>query len=79
MDKNNEKFWVELGNLLKDERIAKRITQQELADKVGCTRNCIANWETGRRTIDIVDLCKICSVMNLDVNEIIEKVSKYVH
>lgn len=78
MNKNEQKFFLELGNLLKEAREQKGISQQTLADKIGITRNCIGNWETGRRSIDIIQLYKICDCLGLEVDELIKKVNKYV-
>ena len=74
-----EKFWVELGNVIKDARIDKRLTQQELADKMNISRNCIGNWESGRRKIDIVELQKLCKALGVKTDDLIAKVEKYVN
>lgn len=77
MDKNDV-FWRELGFAIQSERLAKRLTQQELADRISTTRTCVANWESGRRKINIVELQKVCKALDADTNEMLEKVSQYI-
>lgn len=75
----NKKYFEKLGELLKDARIDKLVTQQELANKLKVTRNCIANWETGRRKIDIIEYQKLCKALDINHDELLKKVDKYVN
>lgn len=74
MDKtNNEiKLYLKIGEILKQERQNKGYSQSKLADRIGYSRNCIANWESGRRTISIYELIKVCNVLNIDAYKIIK-------
>src|SRR3972149_1178332 len=36
-----------LGALIKRHRLAKGMTQKQIARALGCTRECVANWERG--------------------------------
>lgn len=49
-------------NLLKEARKKKNMTQQELADKVGVSRQQISNVENGRNELS-VDLAKKIAVV----------------
>lgn len=49
----------EIGQKLRQLRRAKKITQQDVADRVGITRATISNYEVGRRTPHLRDLQKI--------------------
>lgn len=49
-------------NLLKEARKKKKMTQQELADKVGVSRQQISNVENGRNELS-VDLAKKIAVV----------------
>lgn len=42
------------GSRISEFRKNKNMTQAELATKLGVTRSCIANWETGKREVEII-------------------------
>ncbi len=44
----NERY--ETGKKIRKARIEKGLTQEELADKVGYTKQTISNWENGKST-----------------------------
>ena len=50
-------------------RTAARVTQQELAERLGLTRSAILNWETGRTRPDISNIPALCSALNVPVSE----------
>ncbi len=39
---------IDVGSIIKQARIAKGFTQEELADKVGVKKSAVAKWENGR-------------------------------
>jgi len=39
---------MDVGTLIKETRIAKGMTQEELAEKVGVKKSAVAKWENGR-------------------------------
>ena len=45
------------------------LTQQELAEKSGYSRNSIINWETGKRAPRTVDIEKLADVLGISVND----------
>jgi transcriptional regulator with XRE-family HTH domain len=47
-------------------RKTKAVSQQELADRTGWTRNMIANFESGRRSLRLIDLFIICRALGED-------------
>lgn len=64
-----------------EERIAKNIsdfrrnaklTQQELGDIVGLSRESIANIESNRQGVSAVQAVKIALALNVEVNELLE-------
>ena len=46
----------DIGNKIKSLRKQKKVTQQELADKIGLNRATISNYEVGRRTPHLPEL-----------------------
>lgn len=52
-------------------RIQKNMTQDELAEKLFVTRQTISNYETGRSRPDVEMLAKIAEVLETDANTVI--------
>lgn len=57
-----------LSNNLKEARLKKGITQEELAKLVGKTKNVISNWERGDNKPDADTLFLLCDILNVDAN-----------
>ena len=44
------------------------VTQQQLADRIGCPRNTLQCWETGRRSPGCEVLAELCRAMNVSAD-----------
>ena len=66
---------VEIGSKLKHLRKSRKLTQQEVADKVDIKRSTISNYEIGRRTPHLKDLQKMAKAfgVGLEYFEISQK------
>lgn len=62
---------VDVGKIIKEARINKQMTQQQLADKLGVTDRAVSNWENGIRMPDYSLLSDLCLYLDLDINEIL--------
>lgn len=58
----------ELQNVLKDLRKSKRISQQELANKLNITQQAYAHYENGTRSIPIETLITIADLFNISLD-----------
>lgn len=74
---------MDIGNYLKENRLKKNMTQQELADKLGVTDRAISNWENNKRLPDYTLINSLCNELDLNIedlflkeDEIIEKYYK---
>lgn len=56
---------------IKKIRVNKGITQQEMANKLGISRQAVSNWENDRNLPDIEMIIKIAQVFNLTLDELI--------
>lgn len=74
----NNQFYIELAEMIKEARHDKKLSQQDVADRLNVTRACVANWEQGRRQITITDLVRLADVLNVDVNQWLNSLKKYV-
>lgn len=61
----------ELVEKLKKTRINAGITQGEVAKKLNASQSYISKVESGQIKVDVIILKKICSVLNLDIKDII--------
>lgn len=46
-----------------------KITQKELAEKLGVKHNAISSWENGVNSIDIDTLFRVCQIFGITVND----------
>ncbi len=60
-----------IGKFIAKIRKEKKMTQQELADKLNVTDRAIGNWENGRRMPDVVFYKPLCEVLNISLNELL--------
>lgn len=70
MDEINKKIGCEMRN----QRLLKRMTLEQVAKKMGRTKNSISLLELGVTKITIVDLKKFCEVIGCSWIELLEKV-----
>lgn len=59
------------SNRLKDLRKKSRLTQQELADKVGTNRVNITKWETGRTEPSLENVVKLSKILGTTTDELL--------
>ena len=67
-----------IGKFIQELRKEKKMTQQELADKLNVTDRAISHWENGRRLPDVSLFKPICEIFDISVNELIsgERINK---
>lgn len=63
---------MELSKKIKENRIRKNLTQDDLADACYVTRSAVANWEAGRRRPDWENLIVLAKVLDLSVEELLD-------
>lgn len=56
---------VDLGKAIKRLREERKISQTYLAKRIGCTKQAISHYETGRRGVDYVTLEAIADILNV--------------
>lgn len=66
-----EKVKTKLPENLKKFRIKAGLTQEELAKKLGKTKNVISNWERGENRPDAETIAKICAILKVTPNEML--------
>ena len=64
---------MEIGKKLKDKRASLGLSQEDLAEKIGVTRQTIANWEKGKTYPDIGSVLKLSDLYNVSLDELLKE------
>lgn len=62
---------AEVGKHIKKIRKEKNLTQDELAERLHCTRQTISNYETGKSEPGIEVLIELAGVLEVEINDLI--------
>lgn len=61
-----------LSEKLKFYRNHSKMTQDSLSEKLGVSRQTISNWETGKNYPDIYNIISICTLYEIDIQDLIQ-------
>lgn len=61
----------DIGKNIRELRMEKHMTQDELAEKLFVTRQTVSNYEVGKSRPDVETLVKIGEILNVDIHELI--------
>ena len=61
-----------IGTYIKQKRIEKSLSQEQLAEKLGVSKNTVSRWERGVNIPDLGLLDSLASALNTGVSEIIK-------
>lgn len=62
-----------LGEKIISERKKCKLSQEDLAEKLGITRQTISNWELNETSPDLKQASKLCDIFNISLDELIGK------
>ena len=67
-----------IGKFIAKMRKEKKLTQAELAEKLGVTDKSVGNWENGRNMPDLSMFKPLCDELEITINDLMsgEKISK---
>ena len=60
-----------IGTIIRNHRIAKGLTQEELGNKVFVSKQAVSKWETRKALLDIEMLRKLCEILDINKDEIL--------
>lgn len=60
-----------IGERIKKIRKDKKLTQYDLADKVGTTHRSISDWEAGKRYMNVYYFAKLCKAFDVSADYIL--------
>lgn len=62
---------VKIGRFIAECRREKNLTQMQLAEKLNITDRAVSKWENGRAMPDSSIMIELCSVLGINVNELL--------
>lgn len=62
---------MEIGDRLKQARNEQKLTQENLAEQLGVSRQTISNWENNRSYPDIINLIALSKIYNISLDELL--------
>lgn len=63
---------MNIGKKLKEARTAAGVAQKELAERLGVYQKDISRWENGERTPSLEVFARICKILNVSADELLE-------
>ena len=67
---------MKLGNKILELRKEKRLSQEQLAEKINVTRQTISNWELGETSPDLNQAKELAKVLNISLDECVSYLKK---
>ena len=59
-----------IGKFISDCRKKKKLTQSDLAEKLGVSDRTVGNWENGRNMPDLSLFKPLCDELDITINEL---------
>ncbi|MDO5569708.1 MAG: helix-turn-helix transcriptional regulator [bacterium] len=61
---------IKIGNFIAECRKRKKLTQEQLAEKLGITYKAVSKWECGKGLPDVSTMKELCEILNISLNEL---------
>ena len=62
---------IKIGRFISERRKSVNFTQAQLAEKLGITDRAVSKWETGKAMPDPSIMLELCSILGINVNELL--------
>lgn len=62
---------IKIGKFIAERRKEKKLTQMQLAEKLGITDRAVSKWETGKTMPDSSLMLELCSILDITVNDLL--------
>ena len=60
-----------IGKFISELRKEKKLTQEELASKLGITKNAVSKWERGLSLMDVSLFKPVCDIFDISIVELL--------
>jgi len=64
---------MDIGTKIKEARLAAKLTQEQVADELGVSRQTISNWENGKTYPDIVRIIKMSDLYSISLDHLLKE------
>lgn len=64
---------MKFGDNLKRVRKMRKISQEELADRLGVSRQSVSKWETGENYPSMTNIMCLCTIFKCNINELVHE------
>ncbi len=64
--------YAKLIELVREARIASKLQQKEICDRLAKPKNYLNKVERGERRLDVVELFELCDAMEIDAIELLQ-------
>jgi len=71
-----DKQYTKLLALLKNIRKERKLTQKDIAEKLGKPQSFVSKYELAEKRLDILELRQLCKVLGIDLKEFIDRLEK---
>lgn len=62
---------IKIGKFIAQKRKEQKLTQSQLAEKLGITDRAVSKWETGRSLPDASVMLELCGLLRITVNDLL--------
>ena len=59
-----------IGKFIAEKRKEKKLTQEQLAEKLNISKNAVSKWERGLNLPDVSIMQDLCKILNITLNEL---------
>ena len=62
-----------LAALLRQVRLDAKITQSQIAEKIGQTQSYVSKYEAGEQRLDLIELEAVCKAVGISLTDFVER------
>lgn len=59
-----------IGKFIAEKRKERKLTQEQLAEKLSISKNAVSKWERGLNLPDVSIMQELCKILNITLNEL---------
>lgn len=72
IDNNYDDFDIRVGMNLKEIRIQKNLTQEELGKLMNVTKTQVSRWESGKRSMYFETAKQLCKILDVSLQDLVK-------
>ncbi len=76
LDHKSRKLVARLGQAIRDKRLAKKLSQETLAELAGFDRTYVSLIERGERNPSFINLCRFARALDITPSELLEGIAR---